>query len=266
MASLVARAPEPIALLTNDGRVEFANAALEHLTATAPQGARFLELVPSKAHDRVRDALVRAGRYEDVRLSVRHRDGNGNYVGVDYRLFRLSNDIVAALGRIQAADRGVSAAEIAEESEPAVDPGTGFLTPAHLRARLADAMAEADPRHAPVSAILIELVGLDRTIRSEGQRVGDSLRKAVAQRLRTLVRTGDTVGWFDDTRFVIVAPHCNADGAQIVATRLAKDMVATRFSVAGKARHVPLRTGVAEYDGKHGPHDLLAAAKIDLDS
>ncbi|MEJ2638348.1 MAG: EAL domain-containing protein [Desulfosarcinaceae bacterium] len=84
------------------------------------------------------------------------------------------------------------------------DPLTGLANRAHFKARLDEALIEADGRGRAVAVIFFDLDNFKIVNDSLGHAVGDQVLRAVADRVRNCVRPDDTAGRFGGDEFTIL--------------------------------------------------------------
>jgi diguanylate cyclase (GGDEF)-like protein len=112
------------------------------------------------------------------------------------------------------------------------DTLTGLANRAALRARLRRALAGADRDLRPMAVIFLDLDGFKPINDRLGHAVGDAVLVQVADRLRTVVRQGDTIARFGGDEFVVVCTDTDTDTAVHIAERI-------RDAVRQPLRHVP---------------------------
>lgn len=81
--------------------------------------------------------------------------------------------------------------------------------------------------------------------RTEGPAVADEVLKAVARRLKSVVRDHDVLGRYGGDRFVIVAVHSDNGGAHALGARIRQHVAGEPIAVAGRPHPVVLRMGGA---------------------
>jgi diguanylate cyclase (GGDEF)-like protein len=124
------------------------------------------------------------------------------------------------------------------------DPLTGLPNRALFGQRLRAAVAEAGP-DVPVAVLFCDLDRFKQVNDTYGHAAGDQLLTQVAQRLRAVVRTGDTVGRLSGDEFALVLRHV-ADPAD--TERLIERVTgcfAAPFRLDGRDVQVRASVGVA---------------------
>jgi diguanylate cyclase (GGDEF)-like protein len=100
---------------------------------------------------------------------------------------------------------------------------------------------------------------------SHGHHAGDQLLKAVAERLRSCVREGDTAARLGGDEFALLLDRAAGEAdALVVADRLLRDFDA-RIEVAGERLNVHVSLGIAMgVPGNDNPDELLRRADVAL--
>jgi diguanylate cyclase (GGDEF)-like protein len=87
--------------------------------------------------------------------------------------------------------------------------------------RIDQMLARARRLNVPVAALYIDLDGFKQVNDTFGQPVGDALLRIVAQRLRSVVREGDTAARLGGDEFIVLLEGATLDGGpELVAERL----------------------------------------------
>ncbi len=109
-----------------------------------------------------------------------------------------------------------------------VDGATGFYTELGLKRRIRELVAEALRLHTALACVAFGPdspgalgAGVGAEASQEGApRARSGARDYVGQVLRAHARLSDTVGWWHETDFAVLAPATDADGAELLARRL----------------------------------------------
>ena len=96
---------------------------------------------------------------------------------------------------------------------------TGLANRRLFTERLAASTSEDRRGHEPVAVMLIDLDGFKGINDTLGHHVGDAVLVAVADRMRTCVRAGDTPGRLGGDEFAILLPRADTTTASLVARR-----------------------------------------------
>jgi diguanylate cyclase (GGDEF)-like protein len=171
--------------------------------------------------------------------------------------------LVAFYGRSLADRSRLSALSSALEKSARTDPLTSLYNRRALDDYLRLATAHARRRAEPMSVLMIDLDGFKQTNDLYGHATGDAVLRAVADRLRLVLRTDDVYGRLGGDEFLVVMPTSDEDDARIVAERVQEG--AARIDL----RDVGLPTGVAMSIGRATaiqttPDQIVAAADLAL--
>lgn len=100
------------------------------------------------------------------------------------------------------------------------DPLTGLPNRRLLEDRFGQALAEAERKQGKMALFFIDLDNFKRVNDSLGHSVGDLLLCAVSERIKNLVRKGDTVARLGGDEFILVLPNTSAEESAELARRL----------------------------------------------
>jgi diguanylate cyclase (GGDEF)-like protein len=144
------------------------------------------------------------------------------------------------------------------------DPLTGLPNRTLILDRVEQMLARAERNQTPVAALFVDLDNFKSINDSLGHGVGDELLRAVAERLRGVVRHVDALGRLGGDEFVVIAEELSMDtGPELVAERLL-DALAHPFKLGpnGDTRlTVTASIGVAA-GGRTSAEELLRDADI----
>ncbi len=124
------------------------------------------------------------------------------------------------------------------------DPLTGLPNRTTLERHLEKALADADGR-AATAVIFCDVDGLKRTNDAHGHDAGDQVLKEVATRIRTSLRTGDTVSRVGGDEFVIVLAQVDGEAEVRSIVRRLEDALALPLHIAGRTISIRLSMGLA---------------------
>jgi diguanylate cyclase (GGDEF)-like protein len=274
-------APELLVLLSSKRRIQAANPAFRAAVRHGRDGVDFMDLVARAQRERVLQGLVKAAAGEEVLLQVPH-PGDGGDVAVEYRFFPVEGGVVAGIGRLTAdaplAALGRAEAELREKSRildeiqleltqvPFIDPVTGVWNRLQVIERLTGEWSRAERYHTPIACLMLDVVGLDAVRERDPSAVGDEVLKAVARRIKAVVRDHDIVGRYGGDRFVVIAVQADADGARALARRIEHAVIREPVAAAGRTLSVGLCVGGAtnRSAGVEILEDLFAVAATAL--
>jgi diguanylate cyclase (GGDEF)-like protein len=146
------------------------------------------------------------------------------------------------------------------------DALTGLPNRTLFRERLEHALARAGRDDAIVAVLFLDLDGFKTVNDSLGHEIGDELLVAVASRLRSCLRPGDTAARLGGDEFTVLLEQLTAsDDALLVACRIL-DRLQQPFRLAGRDLQVSgsigvAVAGIAGNEGR-GPSELLRQADL----
>jgi diguanylate cyclase (GGDEF)-like protein len=144
-----------------------------------------------------------------------------------------------------AAVYAVGSVALKSEQQARADALTGLANRKQLGEWAAEAM-----RDGPVALVLLDLDRFKEVNDTLGHHVGDQLLTAVARRLESCLRQGDTVARLGGDEFALLLPGANADAAAKAAAR-ARDALADPFVLGGLLVDVAASAGIA-VSPRHG--------------
>ena len=112
--------------------------------------------------------------------------------------------------------------------------------------RLSSALAKARRRSELVSVVFVDLDDFKTINDTLGHVVGDGVLRAVANRLRALVREEDTIARQSGDEFTIIARVADREGAATLAERILESLTDS-LVVDGYELHVSASVGIAVY-------------------
>lgn len=143
------------------------------------------------------------------------------------------------------------------------DPLTGLPNRALFLDRLGHALAASDRRDGSTAVLFLDLDDFKLINDSLGHGAGDELLVAIARRLTTRLRPGDTVARLGGDEFTVLLEDVRGgkDVEQIVARIM--DVLATPLEVMGHEILVTASIGVVpDASGRGGPEELLRDADL----
>ena len=118
-----------------------------------------------------------------------------------------------------------------------------------LEDRLAQACQFAHRYNRRVAVLFIDLDGFKLINDSLGHRTGDQVLIEVAQRLKGLVRSGDTVSRVSGDEFVVVLSGLNQGSEAQMVVEQAGSALAHPYRIGGVTLHLTASIGITETDG-----------------
>jgi len=149
------------------------------------------------------------------------------------------------------------------EHQAHYDPLTGLPNRSLLHSRIADALRRSARLASGVAVVFIDLDRFKVINDSVGHALGDELLRLVAERLRTPLRPGDTLGRFGGDEYMVV---CTRVGDETEARRAADRfgaVLSEPFDLGGGTVHVTASMGIAFSDDPDElPESLIRNADV----
>lgn len=163
---------------------------------------------------------------------------------------------------LAAAEQRVAALQDELRDRARVDARTMLLTLDAFREDATAALDHAERAEQPVSLALVDIDGFRSLNARRGSGAGDAALAAVAERLRTLVRTGDVLGRTGADDLAVLMPGTPQAGAQACCEQLIAEVEGIELPQAG---FITVSAGVASHQPGMSVDALLAAAAHGLD-
>ncbi|MEV4351810.1 GGDEF domain-containing protein [Actinoplanes sp. NPDC049596] len=134
---------------------------------------------------------------------------------------------------------------------------TGLANRTHFHEQLAAAL----PAAPTLSVLLVDLDGFKNVNDTMGHAAGDALLLAVADKLRTAIRSGDLAARLGGDEFAVLLPDCTAAEAEATANRIL-DALTIPAEIDGVAVTAAASIGVAGATPASGVTSLLREADL----
>lgn len=127
------------------------------------------------------------------------------------------------------------------------DSLTGVYNRRYMYAHLGRSIAEMRASDKPVSLLLFDIDRFKDVNDLHGHAAGDSVLRAVAQKVTTGIRDSDLLARYGGEEFVVIMPGTLGETALAVAERVRGQIAADSFAVPGRDErlHVTVSIGVA---------------------
>jgi diguanylate cyclase (GGDEF)-like protein len=164
----------------------------------------------------------------------------------------IANVLANAIERLRAEER--------TQHEALHDPLTGLPNRNLFLDRLQHALSVAARREVPIAVLFLDLDQFKLVNDSLGHAAGDELLAAVAPRIESALRPGDTVARFGGDEFAVLAEDVgNERGATRIAERIA-EALARPFILREREHFVSASIGIAIGNGTEAPEALIRDA------
>jgi two-component system cell cycle response regulator len=147
------------------------------------------------------------------------------------------------------------------------DPLTGLLNRRAMQQELRRWTSLHQRYDIPVSMLVGDLRGFKRINDAFGHAAGDQALVSVARALTATVRDGDAVGRWGGDEFVVLLPHTDLAGAQVLADRLVDIVCTTTIHVPGvdtSDARLGITIGIADNPCEPDGSDLVHRADLHL--
>jgi diguanylate cyclase (GGDEF)-like protein/PAS domain S-box-containing protein len=207
-----------------------------------------------------------AGVHPPVEIRVWHRDGSWRY------LESVANNLLdePSVRGIVVTSRDITERKMLEDRlarQAYYDPLTQLPNRALFMERLTQALTPGAERSGRVAVCFVDLDGFKVVNDSLGHGIGDMLLAAIAQRLATCLKPGDTVARFGGDEFTILMEHVDQPATAVrIGERIIRElrrpvMLADREVAVGAS--IGLAFGVPG-DPRVRPDDLVREADTAL--
>jgi two-component system, cell cycle response regulator len=157
------------------------------------------------------------GEPEDVAEGLRR--GAHDYLRKPFEQPELVARVQAAM-RTKAVRDELRARNAQLERLVSTDVLTGALNRGAIVEHLRALVSRSRRHHRPLSVVLIDVEGLGAVNAQHGHAAGDTVLRAVARRVREVMREEDACGRWSGDELLVVAPDTAADGAAALVERL----------------------------------------------
>jgi diguanylate cyclase (GGDEF)-like protein len=143
------------------------------------------------------------------------------------------------------------------------DPLTGLPNRTLLHDRLSSALARSGRSGRPLAVLCVDVDHLKLVNDSLGHHAGDDLLRALAPRLVSELRPGDTVGRFGGDVFIAICDEVTDEPTALAIAQRLVGCFEAPFALPGGTRHATGSVGVviAQAGSGRGPDDLIADAE-----
>ncbi|RJX34144.1 MAG: sensor domain-containing diguanylate cyclase [Oxalobacter sp.] len=152
--------------------------------------------------------------------------------------------------------------------ESMIDSVSGTWNRAAIMRMLKQEVEQCRANEKPLSMVMTDLDGFKKINEHFGSNIGDALLVKTASRLRSCIRPHDSLGRFEDGKFLILLPGATHDIAKMVAMRLQHAIKSNAEMVGGKSIELTITSGTVSTDqfASANSDELLSLACTTLQS
>jgi len=269
----VEQTPAGIYRTTADGRFRECNPALarllgyEEVAELMRDRAASLFFDPAE-RDRFVARLKAAGQIDNLEFRLRRKDGSALWIleNVAWRPAHGGEPDSIEGTLVDITDRKAAESQVAHQAHH--DPLTGLPNRALFCDRLAQSLAKARRTDTGVAVLMMDLDRFRVVKETLGHRAGDELLRGVADRLRAMIREGDTLARAGGDEFSVLLQYNAraAEAARVAQTALERLVEPFRLGTGGgHALHVTASIGVGLFPSDGGDvESLLRSSELAL--
>jgi diguanylate cyclase (GGDEF)-like protein/PAS domain S-box-containing protein len=265
-ASLVRNSSDLVTLIDADTTILFASPSAERLLGVDPdvlEGSSFAELIHHDQAARTLEFILgeRSGTPEEITL----RRADGTWLDTETLRTNLLHD--ESVRGIVLTSRDITERKAflnQLEYHAFYDSLTGLANRALFRDRVNHALSQARRSSNSIAALFMDVDDFKIVNDTHGHAMGDALLTAIAGRLRSCLRTGDTISRLGGDEFAILLEESTDVAPVEVAERIMRALEEP-FRIDGHELHVRASIGVAYANGQEGEaatEELLRNADV----
>ena len=265
--SLVRNASDGVVVLGQDGNVRYESPAAERILGRRAEDGIGRAAIDDIHHDdralferSLVDVAVASGSQVSLEFRARHVDSSWRTLEAIVK--NLLDD--PAVGGLVINYRDITERKALEEQlrhQAFHDVLTGLANRSLFRDRLGHALARAGRGGRPTAVLYLDLDDFKAVNDRFGHAEGDRLLIAVAERLRTATRAGDTVARLGGDEFAIIVEETEPAEAEMAAARILETL-APSFSVGDRQLVARASVGIAIGSVGVDADELLRCADI----
>jgi diguanylate cyclase (GGDEF)-like protein/PAS domain S-box-containing protein len=263
LASVVETSTDAILLLDIDGSVIRANkeaAALYRYTdADEMLGISVFQTVSDEERERAQAdvaAMLEGGSLKDVQYTLTRQDGSTFLAEVSWLLIADKQGRPKAMTSVARDITRRRRMQMELEHQALHDALTGLPNRTLFAERMEQALLRGEREGISCSVFLMDLNRFKQVNDTYGHHHGDEILKAVAGRLRSLLRDSDTVARLGGDEFAVLLPKADTHGASLVAERIV-NAIAEPFVIEEQTLDVGTSIGIAVFPDHGQDADTL---------
>lgn len=157
--------------------------------------------------------------------------------------------------RLEAERRAAAAARLA-----VTDSLTEALNRRGIKARLLEAMAQAERYQRPLSVAMLDLDGFKQINDRHGHTAGDQALHQVVSVVRSILRSPDWLGRYGGDEFLLVLPETTLSAARGLSARIRQVLAGTDLVVDDRRLRLSTSIGEVEFEHHEPLESLLGRA------
>ena len=264
-SALVEHGADVIAIIDQSLRFTYASPAYHEVFGVDPaevMGDHISERIHPDDIDHVTAALTalwsQPGAVTSFETRAVHVDGSGRTLEVTASNRLADPNVEGIVCNVRdVTERAEAAARLAHQAMH--DTLTDLPNRALLLDRLDQALVRARMSGRPCAVLFLDLDHFKQINDTLGHGVGDQVLVTVANRLRKVIRPGDSVARFGGDEFVILAEGISAPGATLDMAERIRTIIAEPVHLAARTVTVGCSIGIALSD-RHRPDAMLQEA------
>jgi diguanylate cyclase (GGDEF)-like protein/PAS domain S-box-containing protein len=252
--ALVQHSSDVVTVVDRTGLVAYQSGSIERILGYQPdelQGRLIYDLMePEETRDLV--AALEQAASEDMRIHTmlttwRHATGRRCRVEITVTNLLANPDVRGlVLNTRDVTDRVELEEQLTEQAF--TDSLTGLPNRALFKDRLQHALSRRVAADVTVGVMFLDLDGFKAVNDTLGHSKGDELLVLVADRLRALVRPGDTVARFGGDEFAVLIEDYSTEDYETSLAQRINDAVREPFDLHTERVHVAASVGIARVD------------------
>jgi diguanylate cyclase (GGDEF)-like protein/PAS domain S-box-containing protein len=253
LASVVETSTDAILLLDTDGSVIRANKEAAALYGYADPddmlGISVFQTVSEEEQERARAdvaAMLETGSVKEVQYALTRQDESTFLAEVSWLLIADKQGRPKAMTSVARDITHRRRMQLELEHQALHDALTGLPNRTLFAERMEQALLRGEREGIACSVFLMDLNRFKQVNDTYGHHHGDELLKAVAGRIRALLRESDTVARLGGDEFAVLLPKADAHGATLVAERIV-NAIAEPFVIEGQTLDVGTSIGIAVF-------------------
>lgn len=150
------------------------------------------------------------------------------------------------------------------EKQAHTDPLTGLYNRRKMTDFLALQGKLAAIEQTTLSVAFVDIDHFKKINDNYGHETGDEILRSIAEFIKRQLRKGDTLARWGGEEFLLLLPHTDISGAEVIAEKICKSVAAQCFPVEGREYAVTLTIGLCQHQIEHPIEVSIRYADIAL--